>query len=73
MEGLKESKVELLFGVSVSREETLSHHPNVETLKNGLTGLCANAPKSRAIDGVAIYADWDFAQSDWAIWNEWQK
>ena len=71
--GLKESNVELLTGISVSREETLAHHPNVETLKDGLTGLCANRQKSRAIDGVALYADWDFTPADWAIWNEWQK
>lgn len=70
---LMESNVELLMGVSVSREETLAHRSDVETLKNGLAGMCASMPKSRAIDGVALYADWDFAQSDWATWNEWQK
>ncbi len=74
---LANSEVELLIGISVSRENTFSHHPTVEDLQNGLGGLCAaQANSSRPgdkVQGVAIYADWEFAEKDWQIWQEWQK
>jgi hypothetical protein len=74
---LANSEVELLIGISVSREDTLSHHPTVEDLQNGLGGLCAaQANSSRPEDkvqGVAIYADWEFSEKDWQLWQEWQK
>lgn len=67
---LSDSPVELLVGISVSKEETLSHHPQVENLQNGLVGVCADLLNRSVIDGMAIYADWDFSQSDDKIWNE---
>jgi hypothetical protein len=37
---LASSDVELLFGISVSREHTLTHHPASENMRNGLAGVC---------------------------------
>jgi hypothetical protein len=74
---LANSEVELLIGISVSREDTLSHHPTAEDLQNGLGGLCAAQANSSQpedkVQGVAIYADWEFAEKDWQLWREWQK
>jgi hypothetical protein len=74
---LANSEVELLIGISVSREDTSSHHPTVEDLQNGLGGLCAAQANSSQpedkVQGAAIYADWEFAEKDWQLWREWQK
>lgn len=70
---LENSDVELFIGVSVSQEQTRSHQPDVESLANGLAGLCAGLTKSNTIQGVAIYADWEFSQSDWQLWQAWQR
>lgn len=71
------SEVELLIGISVSREHTWSHHPAVESLHNGLGGLCAGQsglpPGKDNLQGVAVYADWEFTREDWQIWQEWQQ
>ncbi len=67
-------KVELLIGISVSREETVSHHPSAENLESGLAGLCAAVSDgTRTVQGAAIYADWEFSPADQKIWDEWQK
>jgi len=68
---LADSNVELLIGVSVAQENTTSHRTEVETLRNGLAGICA-ASGNKVVDGVAIYADWDFSAEDQVIWNAWQ-
>lgn len=70
---LQNSDVELLIGISVSREETLSHQPTVESLANGLAGVCAGVTRQKVVQGVAIYANWEFSQKDWQLWNEWQR
>lgn len=70
---LENSGVELFIGISVSREQTRSHQPDVESLANGLAGLCAGLTKSNTIQGIAIYADWEFSQSDWQLWQAWQR
>jgi hypothetical protein len=70
---LENSDVELFIGISVSREQTRSHRPNIESLENGLAGLCAGLTKPHNIQGIAIYADWEFSQSDWKLWEIWQR
>lgn len=70
---LTDSGVELLIGISVSKEETLSHQPPIENLRNGLAGLCAGISNHPGVNGVAIYADWDFSESDDRIWNGWVR
>jgi len=70
---LENSGVELFIGVSVSREQTRSHQPDIENLANGLAGLCAGLTEANTIQGVAIYADWEFSQSDWQLWQAWQR
>ena len=70
---LENSHVELFIGISVSQEQTRSHQPDVESLKNGLAGLCAGLTKSNTIQGLAIYADWEFSQLDWQFWQTWQR
>jgi len=69
---LADEEVELLIGVSVSRENTVTHKPEVENMPSGLAGICAG--KSMAghpIDGVAIYAAWEAEENDWQIWDNW--
>lgn len=70
----EQQDVELLTGISVSREKTLTHHPEVENLQHGLAGFCAglatSAPGSTA-QGVAIYAAWEATDADWALWQRW--
>lgn len=70
---LESSDVELLIGISVSQERTFSHWPDVETLTNGLAGLCVGITNQKTIQGIAIYADWEFSQSDWQVWQAWQR
>lgn len=69
---LENSDAELLIGISVSREKTPSHQPAVESLANGLSGLCAGLTNPQAVQGVAIYADWEFSQIDRQVWQAWQ-
>jgi hypothetical protein len=71
---LDAANVELLFGLSVSREETFTHRPNAEDMQNGLAGICAGSAggeAARGADGVAIYAAWEADTEDWAIWESW--
>lgn len=71
---VEQSRTELLIGISVSREETLAHRPNSESLGNGLAGLCAALSDGTTdAQGVAIYGDWEFSDSDQQIWNEWLR
>lgn len=65
--------VELLIGLSVSQEETPSHHPAVETLANGLAGVCAGRGEAGLARGIAVYADWEFSPADQEIWLAWQR
>ena len=64
---------ELLIGISVSQEKTLSHQPVVENLSNGLAGLCAGTSSPTSVQGIAIYADWEFSEADWQVWRAWQR
>jgi hypothetical protein len=70
---LENSDVELFIGISVSQEKTLSHRPAVESLANGLAGLCAGSTNPKAVQGVAIYADWEFTDSEEQLWQAWQR
>lgn len=68
------SNVELLIGISVSEETTISHKPFAENLPNGLAGFCAGLKSSaerHSVDGLAIYAAWEATTSDWQIWRQW--
>jgi len=67
---LRNSQSELLIGISVSREHTRTHNPAAENLTNGLKGVCA-ADRPQDVDGVAIYADWEFDPADQAVWEAW--
>ena len=70
---LVNSDVELLIGVSVSEEKTVTHNSTAENLLNGLAGICAvDASKRERIDGVAVYAAWEATENDWQNWDEWQ-
>jgi hypothetical protein len=64
---------ELLVGVSVSRESTNSHQPAAENLKSGLAGICAGISDGGVVQGISVYADWEFSQSDWQVWQTWQR
>lgn len=66
---------ELLIGISISREATITHHPGAENLQNGLQGICETLPglsgSDHAIDGVSIYAAWEANAWDWLTWEDW--
>jgi hypothetical protein len=69
---LGETDTELLIGVSVSRERTATHHPNAESLSNGLAGMCAYLTRGEhRVDGVAVYAAWEATAADWIVWDQW--
>lgn len=69
-EGLKETDVELLIGVSVSKERSMTHHPYAENLQNGLSGACAYMSRGdHNVQGMAIYAAWEMASEEWQIWD----
>lgn len=70
---LEGSGVELLIGISVSRESTPSHQVYSENLQSGLAGLCAGISERKIAQGVAIYADWEFSPSDGQVWQQWQQ
>jgi hypothetical protein len=66
--------VELLIGISVSHEQTLTHQPFAENLQSGLAGLCAaldDLPEAPGLHGVAIYAAWEATDPDWQLWQSW--
>jgi hypothetical protein len=72
---LKDSDVDLLIGVSISREHSTSHHPDIENMQSGLAGICAGFDTAQAkhiVQGVAIYAAWEAEATDWQLWDEWQ-
>ena len=71
---LAASDVELLFGVSISRERTLAHRPNAENMSSGLAGICAGLARpteNHPVAGVAVYAAWEATQDDWQVWESW--
>jgi glycosyl hydrolase family 18 (putative chitinase) len=70
---LENSDVQLFIGISVSQEKTRSHQPVTESLANGLAGVCAGLTNSKTVEGVAVYADWEFAESEEQLWQTWQK
>jgi len=70
---LEKSDVDLLIGISVSQEQTRSHRPAIENLANGLAGACAGLTNEKTIHGIAVYADWEFSESDWKVWRAWQR
>jgi hypothetical protein len=61
--------VELLIGVSVSDESTPTHGPAVESLSDGLAGICA-AGRDR-VAGVALYAAWEISDDEQETWSGW--
>ncbi len=71
---LSEMKTGLLFGLSVSREDTPSHHAAVENIQSGLAGICAGlrTVTGAKVVGAAIYASWEAEPADWQTWDEWQ-
>ena len=66
---------ELLIGLSVSREKTLTPRPAAESMQSGLAGLCAAQSRYSSaafrVDGVAIYAAWEADTADWQRWVGW--
>jgi hypothetical protein len=68
-DGIADTNTELLIGVSVSDEATTTHTPTVESLEEGLAGMCAGT--EGRVDGVALYAAWEMDEAEWAMWREW--
>lgn len=76
-QALVDSPVELLIGISVSREATRTHHPQAENLRSGLAGACSAlsliSPNERAVKGVAVYASWEADSLDWQTLKGWLR
>jgi hypothetical protein len=70
---LEGTRAELLAAVSVSKEATWSHRPYAESLESGLAGMCAGMAGGGNVRGVAVYADWEFSESDGRVWRTWQQ
>ena len=71
---LADEDVELLIGLSVSEEQTVTHNPQAESLLNALAGICAGIENDLAqhkINGLGIYAAWEATQTDWQNWEAW--
>jgi hypothetical protein len=69
---ITDTDIELLIGLSVSHERSLTHHPYAENLQSGLAGLCASVARSaRPVNGAAIYAAWEMDEIDWQHWADW--
>ena len=72
---LEAAEVEVLIGLSVSEERTLTHHPHAENMRNGLAGVCAGHRHRDGTDarvkGIAIYASWEAGQENWSTWEQW--
>lgn len=73
-ESIAESNAELLIGLSVSEEKTLTHRPAAEYMASGLAGICAgieSLPSTPLIKGTAIYAFWEWQENDENEWLAW--
>jgi len=69
---LSDSDVQLLIGVSVSRENTRTHHPKAENMQSGMSGVCAGIARTdNAVQGIAVYAAWEANENDWQTWETW--
>jgi hypothetical protein len=69
---LADSEVELLIGISASRERTTTHRPNAENMQSGLVGACAGLHSTgRKAGGIAVYAAWEAEEADWQMWETW--
>lgn len=68
-ESIAPTGTEVLIGISVSDEATTSHNPMVESLVDGLAGICAG--NDSMVDGVALYAAWETDTREWDVWQGW--
>lgn len=73
-QALKNVDVEVLIGISTSRQETNTHRPRAENIKSGLDGLTYGLNDrgtiSDRIHGIAIYPYWETTDADWDIYTE---
>lgn len=65
-ESVSQTDTELLYGLSISREQTLTHDPKIENMENSLKGICSG---ERNVEGIAVYAAWEAEAEDWAVWE----
>lgn len=66
---------ELLIGLSISREASAGHHPDIENVENALMGICMGVNalnvNDHPIGGAAMYASWEATNADWVVWEQW--
>lgn len=72
---LAHADVVVLYGLSVSREKTVTHRPKVENMQSGLAGICAGLASfenlEQKAEGIAVYAAWEADKTDWQTWQAW--
>jgi hypothetical protein len=69
-DSIKKLNTEVLIGLSVSREQTFTHLPEIENIRNSLPAICK---AKSGINGIAVYASWEATSEDWAEWDRWVR
>ena len=67
---IRSTGCELLLGIPAYDDAGVGyHHPQVENINSALQGISAS-PRKNAINGIAIYCEWEM---DEAKWREWRR
>ena len=66
----RSSTCELLLGIPAYDDAGVGyHHPGVENINSALQGISAS-PRKNAINGIAIYCEWEMNEAKWQIWRK---
>ena len=64
------STCELLLGIPAYDDAGVGyHHPQVENINSALQGVSAS-PRKNAINGIAIYCEWEMDENKWSVWRK---
>ena len=66
----RSSTCELLLGIPAYDDAGVGyHHPGVENINSALQGISAS-PRKNAINGIAIYCEWEMNENKWSVWRK---
>jgi hypothetical protein len=67
---IRSTGCELLLGIPAYDDAGVGyHHPQVENINSALQGISAS-PRKNAINGIAIYCEWEMDESKWQLWRK---
>ena len=67
---IRSTGCELLLGIPAYDGAGVGyHHPQVENINSALQGISAS-PRKNAINGIAIYCEWEMDESKWQLWRK---